>query len=53
MVKASMLWIRKLLYIARGELLYQTDEDARWKFDNHPQLETKPGVVRAVFEYIN
>ena len=56
MVMAGMLWIRKSLdvFIARGEQLYQNDEDACRKFENYHLMETNPDVVPAILElYIN
>ena len=46
--------LKIIVYIARGELLYQNDEDARRKFENYSLMDTNRGVLRAVLEpYIN
>ena len=36
--------------MARGEHLYQNEEDTGGKFENYPIMETNPGVVRAILE---
>ena len=34
-----------IVYMALEELSYQNDEDACWKFENYPLMETKLDLV--------